>query len=176
MSAPESVKILLTVILLPSAIVRVAEVEGAVIKSLLIDVALATPKLGVTKDGLLAKTKLPLPVSSVITLRNSALVVADKLLKLFAVYKTVPPAPKLIVLASTPLNVNVFCMFNVLLSAIVKVAVVGTELMVTRLIETAFAAPKLGVTKDGLSAKTKLPLPVSSVNNVFSSRLVVGEN
>jgi hypothetical protein len=50
---------------LPSAIVTVEPVAGAVSVTLLIVVADATPSVGVVKVGEVAKTKAPLPVSSV---------------------------------------------------------------------------------------------------------------
>jgi hypothetical protein len=49
----------------PSARVSVAEVAGAVKATLLIEVAVATPRTGVTSVGEVAKTKEPDPVSSV---------------------------------------------------------------------------------------------------------------
>ena len=65
-SVPVNVKLLLAVRVLPSAIVNVEPVAGAVIDTLLIEVAEATPRTGVTKVGVLANTRLPEPVSSVI--------------------------------------------------------------------------------------------------------------
>ena len=50
-SVPARVRVLLTVRVFPSATVNVAEVAGAVIVSLLIEVALATPRVGVTNVG-----------------------------------------------------------------------------------------------------------------------------
>jgi hypothetical protein len=50
---------------LPSATVRVADVAGAVIVTLLTEVAEATPRAGVTNVGEVAKTAAPEPVSSV---------------------------------------------------------------------------------------------------------------
>jgi len=55
-----------------SANVRVADVAGAVKATLLTLVAEATPRVGVTRDGEVANTKRPLPVSSDITPANSA--------------------------------------------------------------------------------------------------------
>ena len=49
----------------PSGIANVAPVAGAVIESLLIEVALATPRLGVVRLGEFANTAAPVPVSSV---------------------------------------------------------------------------------------------------------------
>jgi hypothetical protein len=60
----------------PSAIVNVAEIAGAVIVTLLILVAEATPNVGVTKVGLVPNTNAPEPVSSLITPASSAEVVA----------------------------------------------------------------------------------------------------
>ena len=64
---PVNVSVLLAVSVLPLAIVKVADVAGAVIATLLIEVALATPRVGVVRDGDVAKTSAPLPVSSDIT-------------------------------------------------------------------------------------------------------------
>jgi hypothetical protein len=72
--------------------VRVALVAGAVIATLLIDVADATPSTGVTNVGEVANTRTPLPVSSEITPASSADVVAAKKLKLLALRATVPAA------------------------------------------------------------------------------------
>jgi len=64
-SVPVKVRVLETVRVFPSASVSVAEVAGAVSVTLLTEVAVATPKDGVVKVGEIAKTKAPLPVSSV---------------------------------------------------------------------------------------------------------------
>lgn len=56
------VRVLDIVKVLPLAIVRVALVAGAVIVSLLIDVAVATQRVGVTSVGDVAKTTDPVPV------------------------------------------------------------------------------------------------------------------
>lgn len=69
---PVNVNVLLAVKVLPSAIVNVEPVSGAVIATLLIDVALATPSVGVTRVGVLAKTRAPVPVSSVTALARLA--------------------------------------------------------------------------------------------------------
>ena len=55
---------LLEVKVLPSAIVSVDPVAGVVNVTLLILVALATPKTGVVRVGEVAKTTTPVPVSS----------------------------------------------------------------------------------------------------------------
>jgi len=66
--APEVIK------LDPSAIVSVELVVGAVIVTLLIVVAVATPSIGVTRVGEVAKTKAPEPVSLVMAAAKLALV------------------------------------------------------------------------------------------------------
>ena len=70
LKAPEVAKVEL------SANVKVAALAGVVKVTLLMLVAEATPKTGVTRVGDVANTKDPLPVSSVITPSNSAEVVA----------------------------------------------------------------------------------------------------
>ena len=55
-------------------------------------VADATPRIGVTNVGDVAKTRLPDPVSSLMTPASSADVVAAKTLNLFAVSAIVPLA------------------------------------------------------------------------------------
>ena len=62
-SVPASVKLLLAVNVLPSAIVNVDELAGAVIVTLFTLVAVATPIVGVTNVGLVSITNLlPVPV------------------------------------------------------------------------------------------------------------------
>ena len=73
---PVNVRVLLAVSVFPSAIVKVEPVAGAVIATLLILVADATPRVGVVRDGLVANTRAPDPVSSDITPANSEDVVA----------------------------------------------------------------------------------------------------
>lgn len=63
-SVPVNVKVFDEVKVLPSAMVRVALVAGAVTATLLIDVAVATPKTGVVSVGDVANTINPEPVSS----------------------------------------------------------------------------------------------------------------
>ena len=89
-SVPVKVKVLLAVKVLPSAIVKVEPVAGVVIATLLILVAVATPNVGVTSVGLLAKTKAPEPVSSLITPASSAEVVVANTLNLLFVRAIVP--------------------------------------------------------------------------------------
>jgi hypothetical protein len=64
-SVPVSVNVLLAVRVLPSAIVSVDPVAGAVNATLLILVAVATPRTGVTSVGLVDKTTATEPVEAV---------------------------------------------------------------------------------------------------------------
>jgi hypothetical protein len=64
-SVPAKVRVLEQVNVLPLAIVKVQEVAGAVRATLLIEVAVATPKTGVTNLGDVSKTNLPVPVAPV---------------------------------------------------------------------------------------------------------------
>ena len=57
---------MLAVKVLPLAMVSVAPVVGAVSVTLLMVVAVATPRTGVTKVGEVEKTRVPVPVSSLI--------------------------------------------------------------------------------------------------------------
>lgn len=63
LSVPVSVSVLLAVNVLPFAIVSVALVAGAVIATLLTLVADATPRVGVTRVGDVARTTPPVPVT-----------------------------------------------------------------------------------------------------------------
>lgn len=98
------VKVLFVKVSVPAKVAKVPEAAGKVIDVLVpatagaeivavpevdpakaTDVADATPIVGVTKVGELAKTKAPEPDSSEMTPANSADVVADKALNLFVV-------------------------------------------------------------------------------------------
>lgn len=61
-SVPVNISVLLTVSVLPSTITSVAPDAGAVKATLLMLVAVATPRTGVTSVGLVALTPLPEPV------------------------------------------------------------------------------------------------------------------
>jgi len=61
-SVPDRAKLLFAVRVLPSAIVNVDPVAGAVNVTLLMVVAVATPREGVTSEGDVARTMLPEPV------------------------------------------------------------------------------------------------------------------
>ena len=73
LSVPARVRLLLAVRVLPSAMVRVDPEAGAVIVTLLTDVADATPSVGVTSVGEVANTRAPVPVSSVTAAARLAL-------------------------------------------------------------------------------------------------------
>lgn len=64
-SVPASVSVLLAVSVFPFAIVSIAEVAGAVIVTLLMLVAVATPIVGVTSVGEPSKTNFPVPEAPV---------------------------------------------------------------------------------------------------------------
>jgi hypothetical protein len=66
-SVPVKVSVLDTVRVFPSPIVNVEPVAGAVIATLLILVAVAAPRVGVTKVGDVDMTTLPLPVIALLT-------------------------------------------------------------------------------------------------------------
>ena len=117
---PANVQLSFTVKVLPSAIVNVAELAGDVIVTLLILVAVAIPRDGVVRDGDVANTNEPEPVSSDITPASCADVVAAKTDKLLEVYTTVPPAPKAIDDVSVPVKVRVLSALSVLPVAIFK--------------------------------------------------------
>jgi hypothetical protein len=111
--------------------VKVASVAGAVKTTLLILVAVATPKTGVIRVGVLANTFTPVPVLSV----SADAKFADE-----GVIKN----------AVTPVPVPVT--FPTGIVQLVRVPEVGV--------------PKTGVTRVGVLANTKAPLPVSSVTAV----------
>ena len=79
---------------------------GAVNVSLLMLVAVATPSAGVTKVGVLANTKAPLPVSSDIRPNNSNDVVAAKSDNLLLVVANVPVVGSVKLVVAVVLNVR----------------------------------------------------------------------
>jgi len=103
-SVPAKVMLLLAVKVLPSAIVRVDPVAGAVRVTLLTVVAEATPKVGVTSVGEVAKTAEPEPVSSVNDAARFALVgVARKVATLVPKPDTPVPIGKPVQEVNVPL-------------------------------------------------------------------------
>jgi hypothetical protein len=81
----------------------------------------------------------------------------------YAAVPSVPPVPTFSVEPSVPVSVSVFEEVNVFPSAIVTVEPVAGAVRVTLLMVVADATPSVGVVKVGEVAKTKAPLPVSSV-------------
>ena len=126
---------------LPSAKVKLAAVAGVVIVNLLTVVAIATPKVGVTKVGEVAKTAEPVPVSSV-TAPDKFAEVNDPKEVAFPDEITIPVKSALVVT------------FPAVKPEAVPVIFVPTS---------ADGVPKAGVTKVGEVAKTAEPVPVSSV-------------
>ena len=142
-SVPARVMELLTVRVLPSMMVKVDPVAGVVRVTLLMVVAVATPKVGVTKVGEVENTRLvevvpvaPDAVYPVMLLK--AVIPADEAL--------VPP----LATGSTP--VTPLVRGN-------PVALVRTKVD---------GVPRLGVVKTGEVAKTANPVPVSSEREVAS--------
>jgi len=64
-SVPWNVNVFDMVAVLPLAMVNVALDAGAVMVTLLIDVAVAAPNVGVVKVGDVSNTRLPVPVTPV---------------------------------------------------------------------------------------------------------------
>ena len=107
-SVPAKVKLLLAVRVLPSAIVRVDPVAGAVIATLFTDVAVATPNVGVVMVGevsvLLVKVSVPsnvaiVPVVGRVTVPEPAVAFAFRIVvplvePAMISLPTLPAAPK----------------------------------------------------------------------------------
>src|SRR3989338_4115603 len=92
-SVPVNVSVLLAVKVLPSAMVKVAAVAGAVRATLLMEVAVATPRTGVVRVGVVPKTAKPVPVSSETDDNNAA----DVMLAAAVVYTVPLASPKVYV-------------------------------------------------------------------------------
>ena len=113
---PDTLAVALAVSVAPSAIVSVADVAGAVMATLLIEVAAATPRMGVTSVGEVAKHAAPLPVSSLSTVASCAEVVEAKTFSVFAVVVSVDvdgiAVPLIVVAVAAPstgvMSVGVF--------------------------------------------------------------------
>jgi hypothetical protein len=124
----------------PSATVNVDDVAGAVIVTLLILVAEATPNTGVVRVGDVANTKSPLPVSSVTAVAKFA---EEGVAKNVAIPVARP---------ETPVDI-------------------GRPVQLVRVPE--FGVPNTGVTRVGVLANTKAPVPVSSEMTPANSEDVV---
>ena len=123
------------------------------------------PKAGVTRVGEVANTKAPLPVSSDITPSNSEDVVAANTLSLLPVVVKVPAVGNVTLVAAVVVRVRLKApeVAKVEPLANVNVALVAGAVKATLLILVAVATPKTGVTRVGVLANTKAPVPVSSV-------------
>jgi len=130
---------------LPSYNVKVAPVAGAVNATLLIEVAIATPRVGVTRVGLEARTTAPEPVVEVIEV--------PLILKLL-------PVPAV----SNVLLVNV--------SVVARPTKVSLEVGRVN-VPLLTKVEKLGDVSDGLVAKTAAPEPVSSETAVANCADVI---
>ena len=127
------------------------------------------PKAGVTRTGDVANTKAPLPVSSDIRVANCKEVVAAKTLRLLPVVVKVPAVGNVTLVVAVVVKVKL-CppeVAKVELFARVSVATVAGAVKATLLILVAVATPKTGVTRVGVLANTKAPVPVSSVTAVI---------
>ena len=117
---------------------------------MLILVAVATPSVGVTKVGVLANTKAPLPVSSDITPSNSKEVVAAKSDNLLLVVAKVPVVGKVKLVVFEVLNVRL-CPPEVISEepfAKVNVALVAGAVSVSLLYVVAETFPFASMTPD----------------------------
>jgi len=127
------------------------------------------PNTGVMKVGVLLKTNRPLPLSSDITPANSAEVVAANTLSLLPVVVKVPAVGNVTLVVAVVVKVKL-CppeVAKVELFARVSVAAVAGAVKATLLILVAVATPNTGVTRVGVLANTKDPVPVSSVTAVI---------
>jgi hypothetical protein len=127
------------------------------------------PNTGVMKVGVLLKTNRPLPLSSDITPANSAEVVAANTLSLLPVVVKVPAVGNVTLVVAVVVKVKL-CppeVAKVELFARVSVAAVAGAVKATLLILVAVATPNTGVTRVGVLANTKAPVPVSSVTAVI---------
>jgi hypothetical protein len=127
------------------------------------------PKAGVTRVGEVANTKAPLPVSSDITPSNSDDEVAANTLSLLPVVVKVPAVGNVTLVAAVVVSVKLLApeVAKVEPLANAKVADVAGAVNATLLILVAVATPSTGVTRVGVLANTKAPVPVSSVTAVI---------
>ena len=147
-SVPARVSELLAISVLPSATARVDEVAGAVIAILLMEVALATPRTGVTRVGVPANTKLPVPVAPV-EVTPSIVWCPVKVLAASVRAIVADVVGKVMVVVSVPAKVMLLLAVSVFPSAIVSVDDDAGAVMVTLFIVVAVAAPRVGVTITG---------------------------
>ena len=150
-SVPAKVSELLAVKVLPSAIVSVALVAGAVRATLFTEVAVATPNTGVTNVGVFDNTTAVVPVEAVTPVPPLATgkVPVTFVVKFVNVVEVVPVPP--LAIGSVP----------------VTPVVSGKPVKFVAVPEVG--VPNIGVTKVGEVANTKEPEPVSSEIAVANS-------
>lgn len=142
----------------PSPKVSVAFVAGAVMATLFMLVAEATPIVGVVRVGLVARTTLPDPVEA------------------FPSAVTVPLVGSVSAVAPVDVKVMEFAplVASVDPSAKVNVAPVAGAVIVTLLTLVAAATPSVGVVSVGLVARTMLPEPVDVLPRTVTVPPVAG--
>ena len=157
-SVPVKVRVLEAVRVLPSAMVRVEAVAGAVIVTLLTVVAVATPSVGVTNVGEVSKTKLPVPVVPVTEeSRLAAVIVETRTLEPSVATRREAVRPESVRLAKVGEEVVARVWFRPSRLAHSLVSTVLAPMVIL----VAVATPSVGVTRVGLVAKTNAPVPVS---------------
>jgi hypothetical protein len=146
----------------PVALVRVPDV--------------GVPKIGVTKVGEVAKTRAPLPVSSLMTPFNSSEVVAANWASVPEVRASPPPGIICQVLSPRRKTVLLAVPLPSLAVAIVPLPIPEAGNPVQLVKVPLVGVPRIGVTKVGLVAKTREPDPVSLLMTPASCALVVAAN
>ena len=140
-----------TVNVLPSVIVKVAPVAGAVIASLLTEVALAAPRVGVISVGEVANTATPVPVSSLNAPASPAELVSTACLPL----KVVQSAA-----LNTPLfEAEAVGIFKVITGVVVPVAteeVTSVPVVPSVKAATEVTVPVVGVVHVGIPAAAEV--------------------
>ena len=106
-------------------------------------VAVATPILGVVKAGLVAKTKAPLPVSSLITPANWTEVVAEKTDKSLVVKVKVPVLLGTVIVRSAVGSVILKVVSKSLAVFPSKTSGVGPEIVPVKVMVSVEASPRV---------------------------------
>ncbi len=147
-SVPANVIELLTVTVFPSAIVKVDPVAGAVRVTLFIEVAVATPNVGVTKVGDVSITNLvPVPVCEAIEVAFPTLVIGPVKLA-FVAFAVVTKA----VVARAVLLSPAVCV-----TPIVPVGNVGVPVKVGEIVLTTSPVPDVAISSTTPALPVKLP-------------------
>jgi hypothetical protein len=180
------VPVVAKVTVIPEVIENVA-VPDRVMVNPLMEVAVATPNVGVTRVGEVASTMAPVPVTELpktVTVPDVSAVIVIPLSMVNVPVLVVMVSPFKVVAVATPKTgvtrvgdvcftrfpdpVNVFpavvtvpVVSKVTVIPLLTVSVPVVEVMVSPLIEEAVAAPKEGVVSVGDTALTKLPVPVT---------------